>query len=230
MESITSIVSVISGIIAIIGGGYAFFVWIKDNLPSRYITNVIVRNGNVFCIYKNGNERQLTFECSDSNPLLLKKKSKIVFLRSEKVRFDKEYTRYKIVGINTSSFEEYIIVDQKPFWDGLGASFDILQPRDLKISKDQKSLYLIIEKYATASELVQIDIVSGKFTELFSAEKYDIITSGKYKRNFLVGVSDIGENGRDIFYRVLNFKGETLKKFNSEADYMEFRSEALLKK
>ena len=109
-------------------------------------------------------------------------------------------------------------------------SFEILQPQSLTVSKDQSKILFLVEKYDTASELVQIDINSGKFEELFSAEKFDIITSGKYKGKFLVGISEIRDRGRDIYYHVYDENGRSLKKFEDYADYMQFRSTALMEK
>lgn len=191
-----------------------------------------VKNKNIYGVQGNGKVTQLTFEESDSKPLLIKNKDKIVFLREEQVwywrsRKRHEYTRYKVMVVDASTLEETVLADQKPFQDGQDGSFELLSPRNLMISPDESKVLFVIEKYATGSEFVQVDIETGSFKELFSAEKVEIIKSGQYKDLLLIGVSEVGARGRDIYYKVSNWKGNYLMSFSDREEYMAFRSSAL---
>ena len=204
---------------------------IRAKKTHNILIKVFLKGNNIYGIYSDGKERQYTFLGIDSKPLLVKLKSVVVFLRSEKAwsfNSKREYTKYKLMSLQIHSLEERILTDQKPFPDGQDRSFELLSPRNLTISPDQTKVLFVIEKYATGSELVQVDIESGKFEELFSAEKFEFIKSGIYKGQLLVGVSEIGDRGRDIYYKVTDLKGDVLKSFNGYEDYMTFRSSALV--
>ena len=230
MDSIFAYISALAGIIGIVAGLEKFYHWLKSTRSSSKILKVFERNRNIYGQLKDGSEIQLTHSNADQSPILLKRKAKVVFLRSEVYRQEKEYTRYKLLSVDVTSLDERVLADQKPFWDGLDMSFEILQPRSLTISRDQSKILFLVEKYATASEMVQIDVNTGKFEELFSAEKFDLIKSGKYKDKFLVGVSEIRDRGRDIYYHIYDKNGKSLKRFEDYTDYMEFRSGALVGK
>lgn len=120
-----------------------------------------------------------------------------------------------------------MLLDQKLERDGLELSFEIVQPRQLTLSMDQSKVLFIIEKYATGSQLIEVDIKSGRLKELFSAEQFEIIKSGQYKNKFLVGVGTIEERGRDIYYRMCDGTGKALIKFSDYDSYKAFRGKVL---
>ncbi len=231
MDSIVVYISILAGIIAIIGGVAKFFNWIKFRKYSTIdILKVFEKNQDIYGITKDGSEKRLTHNGSSHNPILIKNKSKVVFLKSEKVLREREYTRYIMMSMDLSSFAERVLADQKPYRDGLDRSFEILQPNSLTLSSDQSKIFFIVEKFVTGSALVQIDVNNGKFEVLFSAEKFDIIRSGKFKGKFLVGVSEIRDKGRDIYYHIYDKNGKSLKRFEDYFEYMEYRSNALVGK
>jgi len=230
MDSI-GLIKIIASIVVIVGGIARFIFWVRSRARiSKNPLQVFLRDNNIYGNYKDGTERQLTYQSADYNPILIKKRSKIIFLRSEKVPSEREYVRYKLMSLDTLTLEERTLADQKPFQDGLDGSFEILQPSNMVISPNNSKILFIIEKYATGSELVQVDIDTGKFKELFSAENFDIIKSGKLKGKFLVGVSEIRERGRDIYYKVCDSKGNVIRNFENHKEYMQFRSQALVGK
>ncbi len=231
MDSFGLAIGIIAGIIAIVTAVIKFISWIKNrSKASGKVLKVFERDKNIFGIYKDGTERQLTFQEADLNSILVRKKSKVVFLRSEKISSKTEYTRYKLMTLDVSTTEERILLDQKPYRDGNDWTFEILQPTSLTISPDNSKVIFIIEKYVTGSELVQVDLNTGKFDDLFSAEKFDIIRSGKYRNKFLVGVSEIRNEGRQTYYKVCDSRGDVLHEFVDYDEYMVFRSKALVSK
>lgn len=194
------------------------------------LIKVFEKDQNIHGIYSNGKEKQLSFHGTDSKPILIKSKAIVVFLRSEKRwshHSKKDYKIYKLMTLKTLSLEERLLIDQKPFADGQDASFELLSPRNLVISPDQSKVMFIIEKYATGSQLVQVDLESARFEELFSAEKFEFINSGEFRGQLLVGVSEVGNKGRDVYYKVTNLAGKVLKTFSDYEEYMSFRSSAL---
>ena len=206
---------------------------LKSSSPrlSNY-SKVFVKDKNIYGVQRNGKVTQLTFEESDSKPLLFKNKDKVAFLREEQVwywrsRKRQEYLRYKIMVVDASTLEETVLADQKPFQDGRDGSFELLSPKNLMISPDESKVLFVIEKSATGSEFVEVDIETGSFKELFSAEKVEIIKSGKYKDLLLIGVSEVGERGRDVYYKVSDWKGNNIISFSDRDEYMVFRSSAL---
>lgn len=73
----------------------------------------------------------------------------------------------------------------------------------------------VTEKYATANQLVKVNLKTGKWTELFSAESFEQIAKNPYFGFFLVEQSALGENGRDIYYRLVDSTGNIIKKFSN---------------
>lgn len=198
--------------------------------PENELLKAYIQNNNIHGVFKNRSERQLTFEDSDSNPLLVKAKSTIVYLRSEKKRSSRskrEYSKFKLMAMDINSLEERILTDQKPSYDGNDRSFELLSPRSLTISLDQSKVLFLIEKYVTGSQLVQVDIVSGRYQELFSAERFEFIKSGEFKSLLLVGVSEARDRGRMLYYKVCDWEGNVIKEFKDYEEFMTFRSSAL---
>ncbi len=126
--------------------------------------------------------------------------------------------------VNIEDGKENIISDQKPYEDGLEGTTNIINIYSPTLSLDGKSVLFITEKWATANELVKVDLESGKWTELFTAESFEQINKEPYKGFFLVSQSDIGEEGRDIFFRLVDDKGKIVKKFKDEQEMKEFRA------
>ena len=207
---------------------YGFYLWIKSKFRKEKPSNVFVKEGNIYLSYPSGSVKQITFINSDTSPVL--GQSLVIFFRGEKARLsDSEYFKYKLIAIDTNSLKETIVTDQKPFSDSLNNSFEILDPRHLSISPDQSNVVFTIEKYVTGSQLVQVNIKSGRWNELFSVEHFEKILSGKFKNQLLVGRSEVGSKGRDIYYKVCDHNGKTLLEFDDYESYMKFRSKAMIR-
>lgn len=133
MGSIVSIISIISKVASIFSTHLKIIDWVKSKQKSSSIPLIVFLNeGNIYGRYKDGKEKQFTYQSADHNPILLKKKSKIVFFRSEKIGGINEYTRYKLLVIDAQTLDERLLLDQKPARDGLDNTFDILHPVQLK--------------------------------------------------------------------------------------------------
>lgn len=227
MEGVELILSIVTGVIAIIGAVYAFNKWIMDWLGNRRPSGLFIKEGNINLVYSSGVTKQVTFVNSDSSAVL--SHTKVVFFREERINLERPYSRYKLMSLDTKTLKETIVSDQKPFADGLDGSFEILSPRHLSVSQDQSKAVFVVEKYATGSEMVNVDLKTGKWTELFSVERFEIISSGKFKNQLLVGISEVGNKGRDIHYKVCNHDGVKLLEFKDREEYMAFRSTAMIK-
>lgn len=225
VEAIEPSISVIVGILTIIGFIYAFNKWLSGSRWSQKPSGIFNNNGNIYLVYPNGTTKQVTFVNSDVTPVL--GRSKVIFFREEKITRGNQYSRYKLMSLNVQNLREQVVTDQKPFADGLNGSFEILNPGYPSLSTDQTKVVFTIEKYVTASQLVQVDLKTGKWTELFSVENFETIRTGKYKNKLLVGKSEIGNEGRDIYYKVCDHYGKILLEFDGYEEYMKFRSTAL---
>lgn len=225
LTTIQQSITIIAGSIAIVTGFATFFKWLikKRNLA---LLKVYEKGGDIFGVFSNNPDKQLTFSGQYVNPVYAKKKSRVIFLRwyEQVISRKRKYRRYSIISMNAKTLLETVLTDQKLFMDGLDASFELFEIKNPTLSSNHSKLYFITEKYATASELMCIDVTSGKSEELFSAEHFDFVKRGRFKGKFLVAISAIVDNkGRDIHYRVYNKRGKTLEKFESEEEYKEFR-------
>ena len=126
--------------------------------------------------------------------------------------------------VDIETLLEETVTQRKPFEDGLDGTREILRIENPTLSLDGKYLYFVTEKYATANQFVKVEIESGKWIELFSAESFELIIEGQHKNRFLVATSEIRIKGRDIYYSLRDEKGKVYKEFDSEESLMKFRS------
>ena len=197
-------------------------------VPEKNVT-IFLRNGNIFS-QAAGKEKQLSFCSADSDPMRLGN-GKILFIRYEQgirpsIEDENEtypYRRHKIMTVDPETLLEETVTDRKPFTDGVDATNEILRIGNPTISPDSQYLYFVTEKYTTAHQFVKVEIESGKWIELFSAESFELIPSGPHRNLFLVATSEIRNRGRDIYYKLCDEQGKVYKDFDSEESLMKFR-------
>ena len=184
---------------------------------------VLEEDGNIYVVLTDGTKKQLTSDQIDSDPVLLPDNEQVIFVRNQ---FVNEHQIKIIMQIRIDDLNASLLTDQKPYEDGLYGTYDIMEIINPTVSLDGKHLFFVTEKYATGSQLVKVNIETGEWTELFTAESFEIIDKGSYKGNFLVGQSLIeDENGRDIYYRLLDESGKIIKKFSDEESMNVFKAE-----
>jgi hypothetical protein len=193
------------------------------------VIETYIHNSNVFVKFNDGSVKQLTFTNSDASPIILKKENAIVFIRNS-AGDAKQPKVKKIMKVSCSSLIEKTITDKKPFQDGLDNTNYILGINSPTLSQEQDYLYFTTEKFATSAELVKINLTTGKWTELFPANHFELIKHGQYKGLFLVARSEIkGAGGRSDYYYLVNEKNQTLKEFDTEGYYLQFKKSIGLK-
>jgi hypothetical protein len=180
-----------------------------------------LKGHNVYVVSETGAEKQLTFNGTDSDPILLKDEGIVIFVRAES---NGPTTRKKLMHVNVHDLKEAMLTDQKPYEDGNNGSHDIFNIHSPTLSTDSKDILFITEKYVTGDQLVRVNIETGEWTELFTAQSFEQLDKDPYKGYFLVGQSDIEDRGRDIYYRLVTDKGEIIKKFRDEESMKEFKT------
>lgn len=181
---------------------------------------VYLKEDDLFALYKDGKELQLTSNGKASQFVYAKRKGIIYFFRHKE---EKHYKIYQLFSYKTSKHREELILDQKPARDGQDNLFELLNPRHLTLSPNESKAYFTLEKYATGSILVEVDLKTKRLQELFSAEQFEFIQSGDFKGNLFVEVSAIKDKGRDIYYEIRDLKGEVLREFSDSDEYMKYR-------
>lgn len=191
-------------------------------LPAK----AFLKDKNVYVAFAGGSQKQLTFKGSDRDPILLLKDKSIVFIRETPVRTAYgSYTTNKIMKVDLKTFLETTLSDQKPYLDGLDGTFEILNVINPTLSLDEKFLIFGTEKYASGNQIVKVDLESGKWHELFSAESFELIKKGQFKGLFLISKSEVGSRGRDLYFKLCDENGVVKKEFDSEKSLMKFRNE-----
>lgn len=222
------LIEIIAGLVTIGGGLYGLLRWIQTRGNKTGPSGLFLKNGNIHLIFRTGSTVQVTFSNADIKPVLGRRK--VIFFREKKSRNrDREFSHYKLISLDLKTLKEEIITDQKPFADGLDNSYKILGPGTLTFSDNESSVIFTVEKYATASQLVKVNVLTGQWIELFSVEKVEVIASGEHKGKLLVGRSEIRDKGRDIYYSICNLDGSTLHHFTDYDEYMRFRAGAMVK-
>lgn len=186
-------------------------------------SEVFARNQNIFAVMENGSQKQLTFSRNDSDPVLIPSTDQVVFIRGEVVRTGfGSYTRNKIMILDAATREERIVTEEKPYRDGLDNTNEILNVIAPALSPDNQHLYFITEKYATSNQLVKVHLQTGNWTEMFSAESYELIKSGRYRGFYLISRSEVGDRGRDLYYQIVDKNNRTVRRFDSEQSATQF--------
>jgi|GEM_PF-1076109 len=216
----------------IFGVGVSFegrFKKVEKELEEHYSefneATVLVREGNIYFL-RDGIETQLTFSSSDKNPLMLEN-DKIIFIRQEEGIGQIKYFTNKVMTVDTKLLFEETITNKKPYKDALDGSYEIFTLINPSLSLDKKYLLFVTEKYVTAGQLVKVEISTGKWSELFSAESFELILHGKFKGLFLIAKSEVRNRGRDIYYKLCDESGKILKEFDSETSLLKFKSDQL---
>lgn len=189
----------------------------KEVIPSK----TLEQDKNVYVVFTDGTKKQLTFNQTDSDPILLPDNEQIVYVRNQNKN---GYDTKKIMLVNINDLKESVLTDQKPYKDGLDGTSDILRVDNPVLSIDGEYLLFTTEKYATANQLVKVNLKTGIWTDLFSAETFEQIDKGPYKGYFLVEQSAIEDRGRDIYNRLINESGEISMKFSDRESMIEFRN------
>ncbi|WP_290698695.1 hypothetical protein [Lacinutrix sp.] len=189
-------------------------------MKKNELKKVFVKEKNIYAVRSNDEQIQLTFNNSDENPIKYNNES-VLFIRAVKEQGTyRPFTRKKLMLVSVDDLTERVITEKKPFKDGNDQSNEIFNINSLTLSLDRESLYFTVEKWMTANELVKVNIENGRWTELFSAEYFEIIKSGKHKGHFLISRSEIRDKGRDGYFMLVNEKGKVLKDFGDSEEQM----------
>ncbi len=194
----------------------------NKSLSTEKYAKTSIKGNNIYAVNENGTEKQLTFNGTDTDPILIKNEGVVIFVRNEGKG---DAMRKKIMKVNLQDLSETTLTDQKPYEDGLEGSHDIFNVYSPILSLDGKSILFVTEKWATGNQLVKVDINTGKWVELFPAETFEQLDMEPYHGYFLAGQSAIESGkGRDIYYRLLNDSGRIIKKFSDEESMKQFRA------
>jgi hypothetical protein len=193
---------------------------LPDNTPGAFI-----KDGNVFVVLDDGTERQLTFTQSDEKPNLAGSGDQVIFLRNEMVvQGQKEYYRKKIMSVGVNDFVEKVISSQKPYKDGVNNTSEILRVDNPTMSSDGQFLFFLTNHTSESSQLIKLDINTGTWKLLFSAEDYILLNSGPFTDYFLIGRIEIGARGQGIYYYLVDQAGKKIKEFNSKESMIQFKN------
>ena len=192
---------------------------------------VFSKDGNIY-VSKTGIAKQVTFNSRDFYPVLVKKENRVYFFRGFQMSRERkvglfrterdEFYKYSLMSVELEKLEEKLVTDKKSFQsqDPEGGIYTIDQPT---LDPDGEHIYFTTGKYATGNELVKVSLKTGQWTELFPANSFERILSVNYLGYYLVGQSVIGENGRGIYYRLVDTNGEVVKKFDSHSSMEAFK-------
>ena len=196
-----------------------------EDLFSASKPSASVKDGNVVVTLDDGTERQLTFTQSDEKPVLVPSRNKVIFVRNEKVvQGEKEYFRKKIMTVGVNDFLEEEISTQKPYKDGKNNTTEILRIDNPAISSNGDYLFFLANHTATTSQVIKMEIATGKWNLLFSAESFEMLNTGPFRDYFLIGRQEVGASGLGMYYYLVDRTGKQVKEFNSKESMEQFKN------
>jgi hypothetical protein len=196
-----------------------------DSILSESEFRTFEKGGNICVSFPDGTEKQLTFTQKDEQPTLMKTKNQVVFLRNEVLlKGGTEYSRKKIMKVGINTYLEETITDQKPFKDGVNNTYEILRVYNPTLSTDENFLYFVTNHTATSSIVIKLDLQTGEWNELFSAENFELLKSGPFENYFLIARKETATKGGGLYYYLVDETGKKFKEFASEESVQQFKN------
>ncbi len=169
----------------------------------------IAANGDIFVYYNDDSYKQLTFNSSDQQAILVG--NKVVFIRTVK---DFSNNWQKVMSVSIADFSEEVITDKKPYKDGNNGTASIFSINNMSLSLDGKFLYFSVEKWVSEDQIVRVNIETGVWKELFSGYLSKYIRQGLYKGCFLIARSEIRDQGRRGYLMIVDEDNNEKKVFD----------------
>ncbi len=187
-------------------------------------TKAFVENGNVHVQLSGGALHQLTFSQLDESPFLLNDGADVVFIRKEEAMGHRaaKFFRRLIILVHAEDLKERVVASQKPKKDGLEGTLNIVRIDYPYLSPDGQHLFFITEGWATASAFVKVNVETGAWMLVDSAERFEPLTQNAYAGHFLVAYSGIRASGRQAYYKVIDADGHQVKEFADKASAQKF--------
>ena len=162
-------------------------------LATSHSIHVLAKAGNIYYMGDDKQTIQLTHSGMDHAPVLSPNKKSVVFIRTSK---DTILARCGAFADTHSPYGEQIwSVDLKNKTPHLLVNHHfscnkptdmIVDPRDLKFSPDNKTLYFLTSAWVTSGALHVININGSKPRYLQPANSFDVIKHGKYKGKLVI--------------------------------------------
>ena len=183
----------------------------KNSSSLLILKRVYIKNNNVFVEHTNGKEKQLTYNGTDREPIIINANT-VFFIRKQYDDDDNEGMVLMTVEADTQKEKIIKILDSYSCFE------------EPKISNDKKHIYYLDCVYATSYVLIKLNIYTGESQQLLDGYWYHEIASGNFKDFLLIYTSGFEENkkGRQFYYRLCNNKGETYKTFADETAMYNF--------
>jgi hypothetical protein len=192
--------------------------------------SVSERNGRIFFTDQNGAEKPITYGNLDSQPHLSLDKRQIVFVRqtpgqtAETGSGDVDKTELWIASVDGSK-EPKRVLTGGGFIEGPTLNIVIAGFDNPQFSPDATRIYFKAYAWATAFEIMMLDVPTGNTKPLFPGLGFEVIGTGKY-RGFLIGTTDplTEARGRIRVYRLLDPNGKAVKRIGeNESDLIQFK-------
>jgi len=204
-----------------------FVVFAVTNVSAQSVSE---RNGRIFFTDQNGVEKPITNGNLDSDPHLSFDKRQIVFVRqtpgqtAETGSGDVNKTELWLAAVGGSKEPKRIPIGGG-FIEGPGLNIVIGGFSNPQFSPDATRIYFKAYAWATAFEIMMLDVPTGNTKPLFPGLGFEVIRTGKY-RGFLIGTTDplTKIHGRIVVYWLLDPNGKAVKRIGeSEPDLIRFK-------
>ena len=182
---------------------------------------VRAEQGNLYVVYSDSIEKQLTFTRNDEMPALSPSGKTVVFVRKSG-RADVQKIAFLKVNIETmvetviAEITGTVIAD--PITGGQRLK-NIYFPRFLGTNS---YVYFLKDEYYNATELDRLNIDTGKLERLCSAGSFELITKGIYARSLFVSYWEIYRCTLIAQYKLIKAGGRIIKKFKSSEEAYAF--------
>jgi len=192
--------------------------------------SVSERNGRIFFTDQNGVEKPITNGNLDSQPHLSFDKRQIVFVRktpgqtAETGSGDVDKTELWIAPVDGSK-EPTRVLTGGDFIEEPNLNIVIAGFSNPQFSPDATWIYFKASAWATAFEIMMLDVPTGNTKPLFPGLEFEVIGTGKY-RGFLIGTTDplTDNRGRIRVYWLLDPNGKAVKRIGeNESDLVRFK-------
>jgi len=192
--------------------------------------SVSEQGGRIFFRDQSGVEKPITNGNLDSDPHLSFDTRQVVFVRQtpgqtvETGSGDVDKTELWIAPVDGSK-EPKRVLTGGDFIEEPNLNIVIAGFSNPQFSPDATWIYFKASAWATAFEIMMLDVPTGNTKPLFPGLEFEVIGTGKY-RGFLIGTTDplTGNRGRIRVYWLLDPNGKAVKRIGeNESDLVRFK-------
>jgi hypothetical protein len=191
---------------------------------NKSIKDVINRDDNIFLIYDDGLQKQITWVNMDYSPVLSHDQKIVAYLRKTRGS-DIEtgsccWENNQLWMYNVNNEETTLLVESTPYFDDMKQALAGL--KKLQFSPDNKYLYFMTAAWATSDAIHRVDLTTKKEQFISAGNTLMVIQNGRYKGYIVTSKHKYYNGGGSYdFYWLLTPDGDEINSIGESSEQVD---------